>query len=254
MNNTKIIPAKIYYIWIGSEKPKNVVEYIDTWKEKLSDYEIIEINENSNLFNFSFEHEHCKWFREIWDRKMWAYVADYIRCKILYKHGGIYLDTDMTILKDITPLLNNTFFIGYEKGDIISAGIIGTVKNHPLMKEMLNFYQNEIFSSHLYTITSILSYLYKENEYPDVKIYPNEYFYPYYYSEQYSPNCIKENTYAVHWWNGSWTDPKTLYFLDNKHKMTIEEIDKSFSKNKLEIIRNYTIKKNLNKIKFKQNL
>ena len=53
---------------------------------------------------------------------MGPFVADYVRVKILYNYGGIYLDTDMEIIKDISPLLDTDMFLGYENENTMSFG------------------------------------------------------------------------------------------------------------------------------------
>lgn len=227
MNKQQInkISKRIFYVWFGGEKPAIVNICIQNWREKLPDFEIVEINEHSPYFDFATAYKDCRWFQIVYDRKMWAYVADYVRCQVLYDYGGVYLDTDMTIEKDITPLLTDSFFIGEEKKGFLSVGIFGCEAHHPFLKQMLAFYQNEIFDSPLYTIPSIMTEILKRNHYPDIKIYPRQYFYPFYpfgpHYEKWSPQCIKANTYAVHWWNASWFGDETIYFLQNKHKPEI---------------------------------
>lgn len=219
---TTLIPKRIFYVWLGAEKPAMVNICIQNWRTKLPDYEIIEINEHSPYFDFAAEYQNCRWFKIVYDRKMWAYVADYVRCKVLYEHGGIYLDTDITIEKDLSPLLSDSFFVGEEKEGLVAVGVFGCQKHHPLLKRMLEFYQKEIFSSPLYTIPNIMTEILKRHHYEDVKIYPRQYFYPFYpfgpHYEKWTPQCVKKQTYTVHWWNASWFGDETIYFLQNKHK------------------------------------
>lgn len=216
-DNEYKIPKKIFYVWFGNKKPNQVYMCIQNWKEKLPDYEIIEINEKSPYFNFEKEYTTCKWFKDVYDRKLWAFVSDYVRVKVLSEQGGIYLDTDMTIHKDITPLLKNSFFIGEEQNGIINAAILGAMPNHKFLQDILNFYQLKIYDSPLYTIPSIFTEIYKNNNYSDITVYPYEYFYPFYYQEEFSFQCITKNTYAIHWWNASWVNSVNLNFLKNKH-------------------------------------
>ena len=110
-----MIEKKIYYVWVGDGKKPNIFyQCHGSWCENLKNYKIIEINEK----NFDME-RHLKenrFFRECYERKLWAYVSDYIRVHYMYENGGIYLDTDMEIIKDISPLLKDEteFFLGYE--------------------------------------------------------------------------------------------------------------------------------------------
>lgn len=109
-----MIPKRIYYVW-GYKEPKSRLANIclENWRDKLPDFEIIEINENvPGIFDFQKEYENNLWFKTVYDLKMWAYVADYMRIKTLYDHGGIYLDTDVTVYKDFSPLLEHKMFVG----------------------------------------------------------------------------------------------------------------------------------------------
>lgn len=214
-----IIPKRIFYVWFGEKKSNLANICIENWKDKLKNFEIIEINENSPYFNFQKEYENCLWFRLVYDKKLWALASDYVRCKVLYDYGGIYLDTDITFKKDITPLLNDKFFIGEEQSERLGVGIFGCVKNHLFLKQIIDFYKNDIFSSPLCIIPEIFTDFKENYKGNDLKVYPKEYFYPYYFNENFTPECIKENTYTIHWWNASWFDKKYMEFLETKKNL-----------------------------------
>ena len=116
-----MIPKKLHYIWLGNNSKPNLMDIcINSWREKLPDYEIIEWNE-SNL-DFENEINNNTFLKECLDRKLWAFLSDYFRMKVLYENGGIYLDTDMQIIKSLDEFLEDDFFIGLESEDVISAG------------------------------------------------------------------------------------------------------------------------------------
>lgn len=216
-----MIEKKLHYVWFGNTKPEKVVKCIESWKKILPDYEIFEWNEKT--FDVDKEIKENKFFRECYNRKLWAFVSDYVRVKVLYQYGGIYLDTDMEIIKDITPLLDCDLFLGYENSSVMSFGIVGVIPKHIVFKKFLEFYQNEIWISSLYIVTGILTKILKEEygeenlENNKIKIYPREYFYPYNHDEEFTKECIKENTYAIHWWGKSWGKNPKVYFLKYKH-------------------------------------
>ncbi|MCQ2562710.1 MAG: hypothetical protein MJ158_03815 [Alphaproteobacteria bacterium] len=111
-----MIPKRIFYVWGANEKkPRDVLVCIQTWRQMMPDYEIIELNEDDKTY-FDYEEnlKANKWFRTVYQNKMWAYVADYIRIKVLYEHGGIYFDTDVSVVKSLTPLLKNKCFVGMQ--------------------------------------------------------------------------------------------------------------------------------------------
>lgn len=218
-----MIPKKIHYVWIGGPKGNMENICINSWREKLPDYEIIEWNEN----NFDIENEikGKKFLEECYKKKLWAFISDYIRIKVLYEQGGIYMDTDMQIIQDITPLLKeHEVFFGYEDEKHISAGIIGSVKGHKFFEDMLDFYESDILTADFYTIPKVITHVmeknYKKldkNNYENgVYVYDKEYFYPFSYKEDFYYECITENTYGIHWWGKSWAK-KRDYFLESKH-------------------------------------
>ena len=217
-----MIEKKIHYIWFGSSKPEKVLKCIESWKEKLPDYEIMEWNEKN--FDIRNEIKKNKFFKECYQRKLWAFVADYVRVKVLHEYGGIYLDTDIEVLKSFDDLLNTEMFLGYENDSKdVNLAVIGIKKNHIVMKKMIEFYEEKIWKSPLYIITGILNNvmkeIYGENFYEnsEIKIYSKEYFYPYNHDEIFKPECVKENTYTIHWWDKSWGKNPKVYFLKYKH-------------------------------------
>lgn len=249
---------KIHYIWLGKGSKPNLMDIcINSWKEKLPDYEIIEWNEEN--LNFYEEIEKNRFLKECYKRGLWAFLSDYFRIKVLYEEGGIYLDSDMQILKNLDIFLKNRVFFGMEDREQVSAGIIGSEKGHPLMKDILNFYEVEIWERNIYTIPAIIQDILKKKyglkngkrELKDgVKLYDFEYFYPYHYTEEFSYEKITRNTFGIHWWGKSWhKNKKKLYFLEFKHIRGIKKIVINiliFTKT-LEIFRNlyYQIKKRI---------
>lgn len=217
-----MIEKKIHYVWFGGDKPEKVLKCIKSWKNILPEYEIIEWNEKN--FDIEKEMQENKFFRECYKRKLWAFVSDYVRVKVLYEYGGIYLDTDMEIIKNITPLLNTKLFLGYENDYTMSFGIVGTVAKNDIFKKFIEFYEEEIWHSPLHIVTGIFTKILTE-KYGDtsniskeeVIVYPREYFYPYNHDEVFTEECITPNTYAIHWWGKSWGKNPKVYFLKYKH-------------------------------------
>ena len=116
-----MIPKRIFYVWgAGERKPRDVQVCIQTWRQIMPDYEIIEINENSNqYFDFNENLRTNKFFRTVYENKMWAYVADYIRIKTLYDHGGIYFDTDVSAVRPLDKFLKNRAFVGIQNTEYV---------------------------------------------------------------------------------------------------------------------------------------
>ncbi|MEI4828903.1 capsular polysaccharide synthesis protein [Bacillus sp. FJAT-53711] len=206
------IPKIIHYCWFGGkEKPSIVKKCIDSWKKTLSDYEIVEWNEdnfdtNSNLY-----------VKEAYESGKFAFVSDYVRVYVLYNFGGVYMDTDVEVFKSFNDLLHHDSFWGFEQENYIATSTIGAAKGNKLIKIFLDSYKEKSFITkdgtyddltNVAIITKILKEIgLKQNgRYQEIKgmgtFYPQTFFSPYDYI-----NCrkfITENTYAIHHFYKSW--------------------------------------------------
>lgn len=213
-----MIPKIIHYCWINDNKschlPKVVQECINSWKEFLPDYEIKEWNINN------FDINKNSYIREAYKEKKYAFVSDYIRLYVLYTYGGIYLDTDVKVLKSFNDLLKNKAFMGFESVDRIATCIIGSEKKNRIIAEMLNLYDNKHFidkngklnlTPNTVLVKPILKkYGIKYNNILQKKeiitIYPIEYFCP--LNGMTGEINITSNSYAIHLFNASWLSQK----------------------------------------------
>ena len=245
------VPKKIYYCWFGGEKPQSVLDCITNWKEKLPNYEIIEINEkNKQLFDVEKECRNNLWFKTVYENKLWAFVSDYARLKVLYENGGVYFDTDITVEKNITELLEKEkLVLGWENPVAINiaVGVVVVVVGDPLIKQMLDFYNDEIWKSKLYTIPQIVTHVLRKNydlnpanqitENDDILILPQEYFYPIPIGLKIKTSekslFVTPNTYTIHWWDGAWDNPNVKYFMLHKHKTDLNKLLKYCFKKKV---------------------
>lgn len=134
------IPKIIHYVWVGgNEKSEDIKRCMKTWEKHLKDYEIIEWNENN------FDINSNKFVKQAYEAKKWAYVSDYIRAYAIYNYGGIYLDTDVLVIDDLTSLLDNRAFVGYENPEYPFTAVFGAEKGHPFIKDMLDYYDEISF-------------------------------------------------------------------------------------------------------------
>ena len=243
-----MIPKRIFYVWGANQvKKRDVNLCLLSWHQKLPDYEIIEINENSTeYFNFQEELKNNKYFKMVYDRKMYAFVADYIRIKTLYENGGIYFDTDVCALKTLDEFLNEPAFIGIEGTkdtigqDWVEPAILGAQKGNPFIKKILDFYNNEILKTPLYILPEIFmkflkecynieDFLPKEEQkvirLKDITLYPEKYFIPYRLNQEFNFECIEPETCTMHLWHGSWNNSNIRYFQEHKHKYPLWILD-----------------------------
>lgn len=135
------IPKIIHYFWFGKKEiPQNIQKYIKSWRRHCKDYQIIRWDESNYDIN------KIPYIREAYANGAWGFVSDYARLDILYQYGGIYLDTDVEILKKFDPLLNDEAFFGMGANDQINTGSgFGAIPNHPFIKNLRDYYQNQSF-------------------------------------------------------------------------------------------------------------
>ncbi|MGN9013635.1 glycosyltransferase family 32 protein [Oliverpabstia intestinalis] len=130
-----MIPKIIHYIWVGGkEKPVDIKRCMATWKRHLEGYKVIEWNESN------FDIEQHPFVKAAYEAKKWAYVSDYIRAYAIYNYGGIYLDTDILLLDNFDDFLNHRAFVGFENPNYPFTAAFGAEKGHPLVKDMLDYY------------------------------------------------------------------------------------------------------------------
>ncbi len=213
-----MIPKIIHYCWFGrGEKPKLAEKCIASWKKYCPDYEIIEWNEdnfdiNSNLY-----------VRQAYENRKFAFVADYVRLYAMYTYGGIYMDTDVEVVRNLDEFLSNRAFSGFESKENIQTGILGCEKGFSLFNELLSYYDNRAFinedetldtTTNVKIITEILSQkgFQINGEYQEsggFVLYPKDYFCP---LEDFTGIMEKtDNTAVIHWFNKSWVDKKTRF-------------------------------------------
>lgn len=203
-----MIPKKIHYCWFGPKPlPKLVVNCLKTWSEKLPDYELCLWNENNSPMQNSF-------VQQAYAAKKYAFVSDYIRFWALYNHGGVYLDTDMFVVRTFNDLLNNEVFFAWETAEEknISCGVIGAIPEQPYIRNIINHYDGlhfNIASIPELVVPGIVSHCYAD--YPvkeEINIFPYDYFYSFPYEEKENVKNFmqykSENAYAIHLWNVSW--------------------------------------------------
>ena len=214
-----MVPKKIHYVWLGG-KPKNKLTEIciNSWRRVLPDYEIIEWSE-SNLDIEKLCRKN-KFFACCFKLKLWAFMSDYIRLMVLYNEGGIYLDTDVEVIKKFDNLLTKNVFMGYEYNGHIGTGTIGAEKNNELIARLLRFYDKEIWNADFVNNPTIFTYI-KENEpaiFSQCELYPQNYFSPYIPGKNYTTAVETEDSYSVHWYTQNWNMSRRGYvFIYTKH-------------------------------------
>lgn len=231
-----MIPKIIHYCWFGKTPKSPFIKLcMKTWKDKMPDYEWKEWNENT------FDINSIPFVREAYKAKKWAFVADYVRLYALYTEGGIYMDTDVKVIKPFDEFLKYNFFSSHEKYDFfydeeeqnkldknkrlkngfkyiegfgVLSAIMGSVPSLPYLKDCLSYYNNLEFNldkKHInnYIIGKHLSYIMSKYGYrfDDVTQHLKDemIIFP---SDVFVGNMqfLNKNSYAIHLCNGSWTE------------------------------------------------
>ena len=140
--NTNRIPKIIHYCWLSNDPfPKDIAAFITSWKKILPDYEFMlwdlkrdQVGENV-------------WVKQSFEAKKYAFAADYIRIYALYQYGGIYLDTDVEVVKNFDDLLHLPYFVGTEGGNWIEAAVLGAEKGADWLKDILAYFDKPFVNS-----------------------------------------------------------------------------------------------------------
>ncbi len=206
------IEKHIHYCWFGGNPKSDLIKKcIQSWRDKLPDYQITEWNEQN------FDVEMSEYTKQALAHKKYAFVSDYARFYILSKYGGIYLDVDVEVKKSLDPFLEHECFMGFEsKRDINPGLIVGAAKGHPAIKAIFDSYKNRQFyySDNVLNQTTVvevttrylLKHGLKQNNQRQtingVDIYPKTYFSPISYDSDL--HDFSDDTHTVHHFAGSW--------------------------------------------------
>ena len=208
-----MIPKVIHYCWFGgSELPESVKKCIESWRRVMPDYEIKRWDESN------YKIDKCKYMKDAYAAKKYAFVSDYARLDILYNHGGIYLDTDVETLKAFDDLLKLDGFCGFEQGkkkvpnEVNTGLVLGARKHLEILKTLRDEYNQRGFDTTpcttIQTQQLLKMGLKLNNQTQTIKsltIFPDSYFCP---MNQYTgETTITKNTYSVHHYAASWNLP-----------------------------------------------
>lgn len=229
------IPKTIHYCWFGGNPlPELAQKCIASWKKFCPDYEIKEWNE----INFDLDLYH--YTREAYDQKKFAFVTDVVRLYVLHNYGGIYMDTDVELVKNLDSILQYPGVSGFESTEWIPTGLMAACKHHPLIKEWLDDYDGLHFikedgtldlTTNVIRITDICrKYGFVPNgelqTIADFTFFPTEYFCP----KEFLGNLnLTENSYSIHHFNASWIDINKLSGISLIRKNHIDNWGVSFS-------------------------
>lgn len=214
-----MIPKIIHYCWFGGNPiPEHLRQYMLTWSAIMPEWEIREWNEQ----NYAIEKAPL-YVQQAYAAKKFAFVSDYVRLLALEKFGGVYLDTDVEVVKSFEPLLIDKVFMGLEESLAHLPGtcVMGCEPHSCWAKDMLRTYDDAVFikPDGSYDLTTNVQrmgnvicehgFVRSRNEqFIDewgLHIYTHDYFSPI-----TSTRVMRRthNTYAIHHLESSWSGKK----------------------------------------------
>ena len=212
-----MIPKIIHYCWFGrGEKPELAKKCIASWRRFCPDFEIREWNED-NCGDLAIP-----FMAEAYAAKKYAFVSDVMRLVVLEQYGGVYFDTDVEVLRDISPLLEDEGFIGFENDRFVNSGqVLAAIPHHPVIGAMIAEYKtlhflnpdgsiNAVGCPHLNSDVMERFGLVRNGQeqlVAGIHVYPEDYFNP---MDSTTGKLTKtEHTYSIHWYSMSWMPKRT---------------------------------------------
>lgn len=210
-----MIPKVIHYCWFGCKPlPEDVKRYIKTWKKYCPDYEIKEWNESN------FDVKQNQYCREAYEAKKWAFVSDYVRLKVLYDYGGIYMDNEL--LGYLLSYYDDKYFKNEDGSYDMTTNVITITR---MIKDKYDVELNNTFQ------------IFGNNN----AIFPFEYFCA---KDFFSGKVNRtENTYTIHHFQGSWLSDNERK-KQKIRKVLIKVIGKEFTERFLEYKRTFLKNRN----------
>ena len=226
-----MIPKLIHYCWFGDNpKPKSVKKCINSWKKYCPDYEIIEWNESN------YDVHKNQYMSDAYKEKKWGFVPDFARLDIIYNYGGVYLDTDVEMVKSFDDLLSNDSFFGFENEKTfftVALGLgFGAKKNSDIIKFLLDAYSdlsfyNEDGSLRLIPAPVLQTPLFEKlgiildnslQSINGITVFPFDFFDP---KDRWTGlPIITQNTYSIHHYDSTWVDEKIRKEINDRWKKT----------------------------------
>lgn len=218
------IPKIIHFCWFGpKEIPEVELKCMESWKKFFPDYKFMFWNEKT------FDIKETKFVGQAYEAKHYAFVSDYVRTKVLYEYGGIYLDTDVEILKSFDRVLKKDIcFLGFETRAKVGTAVMGFSQQHDVLEKFLKYYSENNFKNEngdvntIANVTILTDILSKNGlitdgtaqTIKDIEVFPREYFYPKKISD--SEFRTSSQTIAVHKCSNSWMTKRERSRGNNK--------------------------------------
>ena len=209
-----MIPKILHYCWFG-EAPLDTLskECMATWKEHCPEFSLMRWDDSTLPDDVSYLTRARK-------EENWANLSNCMRLFALHDYGGVYMDTDVELLKPLDPMLEGECFLGRQvaepSDELLNNAIFGAVPEHPFVLELIGELLASFDGTEKANLSSprlVSSALQRRGYTPGkdevecfegITIYPRRYFYPYSWEEEYSPEVLSPDTVGVHHWMKRW--------------------------------------------------
>ena len=221
-----MIPKLFHLCWLsGDPYPKKIKFCINSWKKFNPDYEVMLWDTNR------FDVNSTPWTKQAFEAKKYAFVADYIRLYAVYNYGGIYLDSDVEVIRSLDDVLDLPYFVGTEIVDEhLELAVFGAEKGTKWVKDALDWYEGRDFvkgdgTMEIDVQPRIMGNLMRSKyEWTPIKrkeevtrdedrlfVFPCEWFNAHPISENGgSRYFITDDTHTIHHYAGQWRNDKYL--------------------------------------------
>lgn len=217
-----MIPKKIHYCWFGGNPlPELAQKCIASWQTYCPDYEIIQWNESNYDFSAA-----PLYVRQAYEAKQWAFITDYVRLQVVFDQGGIYMDTDVELLKPLDAMLEHPSYFGFETSENIATGLgFGAEPGARILKDMMDDYRDVPFvlpdgsfdrtpCPQRNTQAFLRHGLVRDGSHQvlegGILVLPREYLCP--MDMQTGELCVTKNTLSIHHYSASWHSPEDRLF------------------------------------------
>lgn len=227
-----MIPKIIHYFWLGGgDPPEKDQRCIESWRRICPDYEIVRWDESNYDVNKN------RYMAQAYKAKKWGFVSDYGRLDIIATHGGIYLDTDVELVRPLDDLLVYEGYAGFARDAFVNPGLgFAAGSHHPVIEHMMRVYDslefmrsdgtlNMVAIPH-YASASLEELGFAMNDELQVingfALLPHRYLDP--LDEGTGKVDLTEDTHSVHWYFGSWLDPQVKMQKELRRSMNAYRI------------------------------
>lgn len=193
------LPRRFHWVWLGTRPiPEEHRDWIDGWR-RLHPGWTATVWTDATLPELRNQ-------REFDEADSYSKKSDFARYELLFRFGGVYLDTDVECLRNIEPLLDQvTAFAGEEYPGLIGSAILGSEPGHPWVEAVVTGMPGSVAEHFLTMEQTGPAYLTRVTApRSDVKIFAPDVFYPVRSTGDTTSRDFGPETFAVHRFAKSW--------------------------------------------------